>query len=372
MELIPFVGPFLGALPPILVALFQDPLTGALGRAAVPRPPADRGPHRGAADLRPHAADQPAAGDLRAARGRRDLRHRRRAGGAADRRDRPRDRRLPAPPPRARAVGDDEPGAQAMGAAPPAPLRRARAPRRARALRMLAPRDHRRPSAPSASPSASATASRCARSPSSAATGERLAIIGPNGAGKTTLLSILSGIQEPTSGRVTPHARRPSAGCPSSPPSTPSSRWRENLRLFARLERVADVDATVERMLDAHRPGAIARRRGRQALGRQPPARQHRGRPARRAVGPAARRALDRAGPAPARAAVGVHQRAGGRGHDGRLLDPQRQRGRALRRPRAGARRRRAAATTAPPASLVGGERDFEAAFVRFLHERGH
>ena len=27
MELIPFIGPFLGALPPILVALFQDPLT---------------------------------------------------------------------------------------------------------------------------------------------------------------------------------------------------------------------------------------------------------------------------------------------------------------------------------------------------------
>ena len=28
MELVPFVGPFLGALPPILVALFSDPLTG--------------------------------------------------------------------------------------------------------------------------------------------------------------------------------------------------------------------------------------------------------------------------------------------------------------------------------------------------------
>src|SRR3954464_7927688 len=28
MELIPFVGPILGALPPVLVALFQDPLTG--------------------------------------------------------------------------------------------------------------------------------------------------------------------------------------------------------------------------------------------------------------------------------------------------------------------------------------------------------
>ena len=27
MELIPFIGPFLGALPPMLVALFQDPIT---------------------------------------------------------------------------------------------------------------------------------------------------------------------------------------------------------------------------------------------------------------------------------------------------------------------------------------------------------
>jgi predicted PurR-regulated permease PerM len=27
MEMVPFVGPFLGALPPVLVALFQDPLT---------------------------------------------------------------------------------------------------------------------------------------------------------------------------------------------------------------------------------------------------------------------------------------------------------------------------------------------------------
>jgi predicted PurR-regulated permease PerM len=27
MELVPFIGPFLGALPPVLVALFQDPIT---------------------------------------------------------------------------------------------------------------------------------------------------------------------------------------------------------------------------------------------------------------------------------------------------------------------------------------------------------
>ena len=32
MELIPYVGPFLGALPPMLVALFQDPLDRGVGR----------------------------------------------------------------------------------------------------------------------------------------------------------------------------------------------------------------------------------------------------------------------------------------------------------------------------------------------------
>ena len=37
MELIPYVGPVLGALPPILVALFQDPIDRRLGGAALPR-----------------------------------------------------------------------------------------------------------------------------------------------------------------------------------------------------------------------------------------------------------------------------------------------------------------------------------------------
>ena len=67
MELVPYIGPILGAIPPVLVALFEQPDHRALGGAAVRRPAAARGPRRGAADLRPHAADQPAAGDLRAA-----------------------------------------------------------------------------------------------------------------------------------------------------------------------------------------------------------------------------------------------------------------------------------------------------------------
>ena len=63
-------------------------------------------------------------------------------------------------------------------------------------------------------------------------------------------------------------------------------------------------------MLDADGPARARARRARQAVGRQPPAREHRGRPARRPARAAARRAVLGAGPAPARAALGVHPRA--------------------------------------------------------------
>jgi ABC-2 type transport system ATP-binding protein len=83
----------------------------------------------------------------------------------------------------------------------------------------------------------------------SAAPGELVAVIGPNGAGKTTLLSILAGIQ------------RPDAGSVSLPPGEIG--WvpqqaalyskltvRENLALFARLEKVPDPAGAVDRMLE--------------------------------------------------------------------------------------------------------------------------
>ena len=88
----------------------------------------------------------------------------------------------------------------------------------------------------------------------SATEGERVAVIGPNGAGKTTLLSILAGIQRPDEGTV------------SVPPG--STGWvpqqaalygkltvAENLRLFARLERCADVEAR-RRAACSTRPGS--------------------------------------------------------------------------------------------------------------------
>lgn len=83
----------------------------------------------------------------------------------------------------------------------------------------------------------------------SAGAGEIVAIIGPNGAGKTTLLSIVGGIQQPTEGTVS----RPPAEVgwvPQQPAVYRKLSVAENLRLFARLERVPDREAVVARMLE--------------------------------------------------------------------------------------------------------------------------
>jgi ABC-2 type transport system ATP-binding protein len=82
----------------------------------------------------------------------------------------------------------------------------------------------------------------------SAHRGELVAIIGPNGAGKTTLLSILAGVQRPDGGRV---SRSPEevGWVPQQAALYNKLTVAENLRLFARLERCPDVQATVERML---------------------------------------------------------------------------------------------------------------------------
>jgi ABC-2 type transport system ATP-binding protein len=87
--------------------------------------------------------------------------------------------------------------------------------------------------------------------------GELLAVIGPNGAGKTTLLSILAGIRRPDRGTVS----RPPGEIGWVPQQAALYRRltaAENLRLFARLERLPDTDAAVNEMLEM--TGLVERR----------------------------------------------------------------------------------------------------------------
>src|SRR5262245_17008756 len=87
--------------------------------------------------------------------------------------------------------------------------------------------------------------------------GELVAVVGPNGAGKTTLLSIVAGISAADGGEV--EVERDEVGwVPQQAALYRRLTVAENLRLFARLERSDDVEATVEAMLE--QTGLIERR----------------------------------------------------------------------------------------------------------------
>jgi ABC-2 type transport system ATP-binding protein len=84
--------------------------------------------------------------------------------------------------------------------------------------------------------------------------GELVAVVGPNGAGKTTLLSIIAGTLQPSEGSVNgPNARRGARSvgwAPQQPALYSKLSVAENLRLFARLERVSEPEAAVAEMLE--------------------------------------------------------------------------------------------------------------------------
>jgi ABC-type multidrug transport system ATPase subunit len=195
--------------------------------------------------------------------------------------------------------------------------------------------------------------------------GERVAVIGPNGAGKTTLLQILAGALPASSGTVTTERV---GWVPQQPALYSKLSVAENLRLFARLEKVTDVDRSVDRMLEQT---ALADRAG-DEVGKLSGGNKQRVNIAIGLLGEPAVLLLDEPS-----AALDPRQRErlwefiGALGttvvfstHD--VGEAERFADRLL------VLADGELLFTGTPDELVGDDHDIEAAFVRFLHERGH
>ena len=78
--------------------------------------------------------------------------------------------------------------------------------------------------------------------------GEVLALVGPNGAGKSTLLGILAGALPPSEGKVELGPNVRAGWMPQRPAHYGRLSARQNLELFARLQGVAGADALLARL----------------------------------------------------------------------------------------------------------------------------
>ena len=203
--------------------------------------------------------------------------------------------------------------------------------------------------------------------------GELVAIIGPNGAGKTTLLQIVAGALAPTAGAVS-LAPAQVGWVPQQPALYAKLSVAENLRLFARLEKVPDVEASVAQMLEQT---GLAARAG-DEVGRLSGGNQQR---VNIAIGllrsPAALLLDEPSASLDPRQRERLWEFIGGLAAEGTAVvysthdvgEAERYADRVL------VLADGELLFTGTPAELervVGDAKDFESAFVRFLHERGH